>query len=110
MNNTECQAWLDSLKVGDEVAHEYSRYYVPKIGRIESITPTRIFKIDGDSWNRNGIIRGDSRIGPIEPVTQAIHDKIETENCHRVIDQVKWKEVPLPKLRQIRAILEGEES
>jgi hypothetical protein len=82
MNYNNKQNWLQSLSVGDEVGICKSKYgndYY-SIKKIEKITPTRRFIVDGNTYNKNGnkmgmtIWDGTNEIIPItDNVKKIIH-------------------------------------
>ena len=112
MNNSE---WLESLKIGDEVAvdtgrHGYKNYEIIKI---ERITPTRRISLEGRSWkfDSNGRERGKVNSWTprkcIKPVTQDIRDSIRKKYIISRIESVKWETVSLDKLEKILEIIDG---
>lgn len=107
------QEWLDSLKEGDMVALRIFTYsnFKYRIAKITRITPTRIIKVDGYEFNKNGKQRGRSTWGYniyLEPITQDILDEVEKEKLFRRLNNIKFQELSLDKLRKISDVVDSE--
>lgn len=86
LNRSEKIEWIKGLKVGDEVALRGSSFMSSvSIYKIEKITPTgRLNLRHGYVINKDGSIRGDM-FGGIEPVTDAIRQKIWRSNTQQYV-------------------------
>ena len=106
--SNEYQEWVKALKVEDKVVINVGRYGHKnyKMTTIVKVTPTGIIKTKcGRTYNNDGWERGkrDAWGGRthLEPITQDIIDKIETDKLLYEIGKVKFNELPLEILREI---------
>jgi hypothetical protein len=107
------QQWLNSLKVGDEVAVNYSKTYL--IGKIERITPTRRFRVEGKSctFDSGGKEMGGDAWGgwaKMQPVTNEIMDRIARFEAARVIKVFDWSTLTTQQLLDVLKIIKPDES
>jgi hypothetical protein len=110
MQYDEKVAWVNSLKVGDEVYYKSGHYGDPEIFKVKKITPTQVV-IDTRSmnsvrlWKKNGNVVGDGWRITIAPVTDAVREQIYRIDAKRKIDRVQWKEWSLERLQRLMAII-----
>jgi hypothetical protein len=105
--NDERQAWLATLKVGDEVAVDYltSGDSTWVIHKIHVITNSRRFQLVGSArlFNNQGV----SATLTIEPVTDAIHVAIHRRVLISRIKNFKsWSEFSTTALEAIHAMIQ----
>jgi hypothetical protein len=110
------QQWLNSLKVGDEVAIIHSQYGRKNIrtSKIVKITPTRRFKIDGMDWctfdnsgEQMGVGRWDMP-NVMFPVTNSIKESLaRTNTIHLIENFKKWHGLSTQQLLEILKIIEA---
>lgn len=105
--------WLDSLREGDKVVVACqgligSTSYQP--ARVERVTKTRVV-VAGKIYNRDGYVRGQRRSWStprLEPYTDAVKLKIETEQLRYEVDKIfKIRDLDLQALREVKATLDA---
>jgi hypothetical protein len=104
------QAWIDSLKVGDEVVFS-SRYRRYELVKITKITPTRkkIELSNNRVLGSDGYEKGDAwGAGSITPITQQILDSIKRKNLLMQIENFNFRELSIEKLEQVLIIMKTE--
>lgn len=103
MTRTE---WLESLKVGDEVASDLV-LGVHCIEKIEKITKTKIVTNKGRYRRRTGITVGGSiwHLSKIEPITEQIRDEVKKRRICAILSKQNFAELSLDKLERIQAII-----
>lgn len=105
--NTDYQAWLDSLKPGDQVA--YRSVSIWRSGKVKSRTKTgRITLETGLIFNSNGSVPTSDSYCCVERLTrptQAIMDSIEHRNLATRMHNVGWAQMTLGQLQRIAAIV-----
>lgn len=111
------QQWLNSLKVGDEVAVDYGRLKTSYIiGKIVKITPTRRFTVEGrsctfDSSGREmGSISSWNSREILQPVTDKIRDTIARFEAAKVIKVFDWSTLTTQQLLDVLKIISDDES
>lgn len=101
MNTTERQTFLDSLKVGDKIVYDISRYGKPeyKVTTIKRITPKRSFVTTEDlKFNKDGISKLDDYMSLyIQPYTKEIEESITRRMLERNATKL-LKELDISKL------------
>lgn len=102
----EYQAWLDGLKPGDEVAFRGSWRYPATIATVVKRTPSGRIYAGTKQFNPDGRVRDPHSYYRLQRVTQDIIDEIELERLRNWIACVKWRDVPLAKLKAIKAIMD----
>lgn len=105
--------WLDSLKVGDEVAILYggwggNNYWFLPIGHA---TPTQIH-VNGNKYRRSDGRRMGERYGSsIEPATPELKAEVEAAQLHNQranrLSDIRWKQQSSETLAAICAILDA---
>ncbi|MCK9592746.1 MAG: hypothetical protein M0Q91_12150 [Methanoregula sp.] len=72
--------WLDSLKVGDDVAIDRYQYgkRTYSVRKIDKITPTRRFSINGAYYDKNGREMGSASSWGIRSEIVPVTDEIKT--------------------------------
>jgi len=110
MRPEERQAWLATIKKGDDVmvpnAGGFSRDY--RILIVARLTPAQIVLSDGRRADRkDGGMRG--QYGTLNPVTQEDRDKMEQRGLNEWLSAVspgghrhRWEMLPLPVLRAMK--------
>jgi hypothetical protein len=111
------QQWLNSLKVGDEVAVDYGRLKTSYIiGKVTKITPTRRFSVSGrnctfDSGGREmGSISAWNSREMMQPVTNEIRDRIARFEAARVIKVFDWDTLTTQQLLDVLKIIKPDET
>lgn len=109
--SSEHQAWLDGLKVGDEVAVMGFGIgcSVGRLLMVTRITKTLIV-IDGRSKfrKRDGYTFGQGYSGSslVEP-TQDRRDEIEHYLLYRTLQAAVWRDLPLTTLRKVNELVKA---
>jgi hypothetical protein len=101
---------LSTIEVGDEVAYSsrYSTGYSMSV--VARITPTGIIVLeDGGRYRPDGreITSGWNR-GRIEPLTDAILQKIRRRDMLDIIEEIKWEKIEDATLELVLAALQKE--
>lgn len=107
---------FENIKAGDEIAYRYSRHFDWSLVTVEKVTPTQIHLPNGDKFRRNDLSQvrqkgeyGSACIAEATPELRAeMEETIETRRCLKIIEGISWKRLPIEKLQQIAALLEGE--
>lgn len=111
---TDLKAWLDSLKPGDTVDQIVrGTWGPPRIDTltVEKRTAKQIVMTNGTRYRaEDGIVIGRSiyghlRFPPTTKQVKGINDQQEQRDIAASIRCTNWREVPLDKLRRIKAIL-----
>ena len=109
MSREEEQAWLQSLKAGDEVCTRYGWDGIAFV-RVTKVTPTQIEVSGGARYRKKDgrEIGNTSRyhFNTIEPVSQAIRDEIEERSMRRRIVNIEFKKLPIETIKQVLALVE----
>lgn len=112
MNKKEHQEWLDSLKVGDEIAYKwgYGEGAGYKIGKITNITPKRFIDSGNIRFNRNGEPpAGVHGVGNIVPVTAELkRDMTRRELILEIEDKIRHNKLSLETLTDVRNLIRWE--
>jgi len=108
MDSDNYRSWLNSLKVGDEVAiriFHLSRPDTYKLSRVTKITPSRMMYVEGDTGRyREG--RNNASGNKLEPYNDEIFDIMDKEVLLRWIENTRLRDLPVEKLREIKKIIE----
>jgi len=109
MNLEDYKSWLNSLKVGDEIAiriFHLSRPDTYKLSRITKITPSRMMYVEGDTGRyKDG--HNNASGNTLVPYTEGIFDIMDKEVLLRVIETTRLRDLPVEKLREIKKIIES---
>lgn len=102
MNDTE------SLKIGDQVC--ISSYRGSEIDKVRAVTPKQIAAGGYRFWRETGKVVGDPygptiRLATPEDVAE-VSDRKEGIRLGRKMEDTRWRQVDLDKLRRIEAILD----
>lgn len=109
---TDRQAWLDSLKAGDEVAYQSNwsngEY---RIAKVFKRTPSGRIVCGHTTWRKDGHAIGSdySSPGRLVQVTEKIRESVLTRSLVDKFRNLKWQHVSLDKLVAINQILYREE-
>jgi hypothetical protein len=108
------QQWLNSLKVGDEVAVDqgkFSRKYA--ILTIEKITPTRRFRLSGVSevFDNTGREMGAGAWGSdhMEPITDAIRESAARYAALEHIKKINFSALSTQQLLDVLKVIQHNE-
>jgi len=96
--------WLDSLKVGDEVAILEGSYGVT-IAHVSSRTPTGWIRVGNEEFNSDGSIRGKDAHKGLYPVTEKHHRVVILRRIHNAIDRRVLEKLSLDQLQRISIII-----
>lgn len=106
------QQWLNGLQIGDEVAVDYGRINrTYMIGKINRITPTRRFTVDGKActfgndgreMGRNGHWDIPSRM---HPVTDEIREAIARHNALYHIKNLRFETLTTQQLLDVLKVI-----
>lgn len=103
----EYQAWLDSLKEGDEVCY-HNRWHGYILDTVERITPTRIIKTAKGLSFRGGREQGSRELGyRLQPVTDVVKQSIWRKEARDKVRSIKPDELSDKQLQAILDILGG---
>jgi hypothetical protein len=104
---TADQAWLDGLKVGDEVVVEHGSYYAnPELTKVLRRTPSGRIITAGAEFNPNGWARQQDVYGRrsrLRQPTPQLREKVERLSLVGTLSSVKWDQQPLEVLRAVAA-------
>lgn len=105
-SQAERKRWLESLKIGDQVARHFGSY---EIQQVTGITATRI-RIGTDEFNKSdGQLRGaDSwtRGTMLYQVTKDIVDEIDKYKLVARLRGINWNKIDIDALREIAILLD----
>lgn len=111
---TEYEKWIDSLKIGDEVAYYIKPKWTDgyfKIYTVKRLTKTLVVTSGGSFYKKNGEMRGSvswEKIMPVDKtVTNSIHRRGIERKFQEVIDQ-KCDLYSTAQLESVVKILSGE--
>lgn len=106
------QQWLNSLKVGDEVAmiHGGWGYRDYTIHTVSNITPSRMIDVNRYRFNNDGRERGNHYGRKIEQVTDKIRQDILHKQAISEIRCITWEKLTTQQLLDVLKIIQGDES
>lgn len=109
----ERQQWLNSLKVGDEVAIYRSNHWGSNhtIGKITKITPSRMFDVDvapNCRFNSDGRERGNYYGRKIVESTDKIKNKIIMDQALSTIKNTVWESLQPQQLLEILKVIQSQ--
>ncbi|QST02416.1 hypothetical protein IMZ31_23485 (plasmid) [Pontibacillus sp. ALD_SL1] len=107
----ERQEWLDGLQEGDKVAIKSDSAFIARyrVAPIKRITPTRIIKVLGSQFTREGTEKGvEYRRSSLVPITKEVLEHIEQERLIGKMRNLKFEELSLNQLRNLDRILREE--
>jgi len=107
-DNPERQAWLDSLKAGDEVAYRtnYGREW--RTSKVTTRTKTGRIAVGPYAYNSDGQLRGTNGPWRIEPVTQEIRDDLRKKYLSSMLSRCNWGTLSLAALEQVYSIMRAD--
>ena len=107
----EYKQWLDSLKVGDKVTYNCTKYGITRssLNTISKITPKRSFVLDDDTrFNSKGIYKmEDYYFIHLEKVTPEIEEEILRNKIIYKIKSTDLYKIDIDKLKDINKIITG---
>lgn len=113
--NSENQAWLDQLKVGDQVAIYHSRGFEPHytLHAVQKITPTRRFTLSGlvnRTYDRQGDERGAEMYWRthMEPVTDEVRESILRKTCLSKIQNARFPKLATDTLVKLAEAIDAD--
>lgn len=108
----ERQAWLDNLKVGDEVCVDKSKFGEKQqsIVKVTKITPTRKIRVMNYNslFNKYGEYNNGWSYTTLEIPTQKIRQEIRDKNRQGYVKNTDWSQVSQDKINRIYEILKSE--
>jgi hypothetical protein len=108
---------FENIKSGDEIAYKYSRHFDWQIVTVEKVTSTQIHLSDDLKFRRadaSQILRkgeyGSACIAEATPELRTeMKETVERREYLKIVERISWRQLPIEKLRQIAALLEGEQ-
>lgn len=107
-DNPERQAWLDSLKAGDEVAFRVRYGTRWNTSNVEKRTKTGRIIVGGFTYRPDGYLWGQCGPSRIEPVTQEIRDEVRKNSLVPSLHACPWGALSLAALEQVYSIMRAD--